>query len=215
MYRPSHFKEDRQDVLCALIRSAPLASIVTFSDQGLSANLVPLLLRQNESGVVLAGHVARSNTLLRQLIQGEVLVLFGGPEAYVSPSAYPSKRERGEAVPTWNYVSVQAHGRLRWIDDAAWLEQLLEALTDEHEQGRAEPWRVGDAPVEFTRNLLRGIVGLEIEVTRLEGKLKLSQNRTRADREGVIAELRTRGGQHALAMADVMQALLDGRLPAE
>lgn len=215
MYRPVCFKEDRQDVLCALMRRAPLATIVTHTDEGLSANLVPLLLREQEPGLILAGHVARSNTMLGQAIHGEVLVLFAGPEGYVSPSAYPSKKEAGEVVPTWNYVAVQAHGRLRWIDDDAWLERLLEDLTGEHERRRAEPWQVSDAPAAFTRSLRRAIVGLEIEVTRLEGKLKLGQNRTRADRDGVIAELRERGDDHALALAAAMQATLDGRAPAQ
>jgi len=214
MYRPVLFREDRPDVLCALMRSAPLASVVTLTDDGLSANLVPLLLRKQESGLILAGHVARSNTMRGLPIHGEVLVLFGGPEAYVSPSAYPSKKEGGEVVPTWNYVAVQARGRLRWIEDDVWLERLLEELTDEHESARAEPWRVSDAPPEFTRELRQAIVGLEIEVTRLEGKLKLGQNRTRADREGVIAELRERGDGAALALADAMQAVLDRRSPA-
>lgn len=214
MYRPVLFREDRRDVLCALMRRAPLATIVSHTDDGLSANLVPLLLRQQESGLVLAGHVARSNTMHAVPIHGEVLVLFAGPEGYVSPSAYPSKREGGEVVPTWNYIAVQARGRLRWIDDDAWLERLLEELTDEHESARAEPWRVSDAPQSFTRELRRAIVGLEIEIARLEGKLKLGQNRTRADREGVIAELRQRGDGDSLALADAMQAVLDRRSPA-
>jgi transcriptional regulator len=213
MYRPAFFREDRREVLCSLIRRAPLATIVIHTDDGLSANLVPLLLREGASGLVLAGHVARANSMRASPIHGEVLVLFGGPEAYVSPSAYPSKKDGGEVVPTWNYVAVQARGPLRWIEDDAWLERLLEELTDEHEQARAEPWRVSDAPEPFTRGLRRGIVGLEIEVTRLEGKLKLGQNRTRADREGVIAELRERGDAASLALADVMQAVLDGRTP--
>lgn len=201
-------------MLCALMRRAPLATLVIHTDEGLSANLVPLLLREQQSGLVLAGHVARANTMRALPIHGEVLVLFAGPEGYVSPSAYPSKKDGGEVVPTWNYMAVQARGRLRWIDDDAWLERLLEELTDEHESTRAEPWRVSDAPLAFTRELRQAIVGLEIEVTRLEGKLKLSQNRTRVDREGVIAELRERGDGASLALADAMQAVLERRPPA-
>jgi transcriptional regulator len=214
MYRPAIFREDRRDVLCALMRRAPLATIVIHTDEGLSANLVPLLLREQASGLVLAGHVARSNTMRALPVVGEVLVLFAGPAGYVSPSAYPSKKDGGEVVPTWNYIAVQARGRLRWIEDDAWLERLLEELTDEHESPRAEPWRVSDAPPAFTRELRAAVVGLEIEVTRLEGKLKLGQNRTRADREGVIAELRERGDGASLALADAMQAVLDRRPPA-
>jgi transcriptional regulator len=211
MYRPALFREDRRDVLCALMRRSPLATIVLHTDDGLSANLVPLLVREQGSGLVLAGHVARSNTMRALPIHGEVLVLFSGPEAYVSPSAYPSKKDGGEVVPTWNYIAVQARGRLRWVEDDAWLERLLEQLTDEHESARAEPWRVSDAPPAFTRELRRAIVGLEIEITRLEGKLKLGQNRTRADREGVIAELRERADGASVALADAMQAVLERR----
>jgi transcriptional regulator len=113
-------------------------------------------------------------------------------------------------VPTWNYVSVHAHGPLRWVHDDEWLAELLQQLTDEHEAGRPEPWRVSDAPAAFTASLRQAIVGLEISVTRLEGKLKLGQNRSRADREGVIAELRQRGDAASAAVADAMQAALDG-----
>lgn len=209
MYIPKTFEEKRPEVLHAWMRSAPLASLVIATQAGLEANLVPLLLREGEAGLTLVGHVARSNPVWKLEPRGEALALFQGPEGYISPSAYASKREHGEVVPTWNYVVVQAHGQLRWVHDAAWLRQLVEQLTHEHEASRAEPWQVSDAPPAFTTELLGAIVGLELHVTRLTGKLKLGQNRTRADRESAIAELHT-GDEASQALAQAMQAALDG-----
>ena len=208
MYRPALFKEDRPLVLCSLMRVAPLATLVVATDAGLEANPVPLLVRELDDGLVLVGHVARTNPVWKLPVR-EALAIFSGPEGYISPSAYASKREHGEVVPTWNYVTVHAHGSLRWIEDDAWLAGLLEELTHEHEQARAEPWRVSDAPDAFITGLRRAIVGLELRVTRLEGKLKLGQNRNRADRESVIAELRQRGDEASRALAEAMAATLD------
>lgn len=210
MYRPAHFDEGRQEVLRALMRAAPFAHLVMATERGLEANGLPLLVREHEGGLTLVGHVARSNPVWQIATNGEVLAIFNGPEGYVTPSAYPSKKEHGKVAPTWNYVIVHAYGTLRWVHDDAWLAQLLEELTDEHEAGRAERWRVSDAPAAFTAGLRKAIVGLELSVTRLEGKLKLSQNRTRADRQGVIAELRAQGDEASLALAQAMQAALEG-----
>jgi transcriptional regulator len=209
MYRPAFFREERAEVLSALMRAAPFAHLVLVTDGGLEANGLPLLLREQEGGLVLAGHVARSNPVWQMDVRGEALAIFSGPQGYVTPSAYASKPQHGKVVPTWNYVMVHAYGTLRWVHDDDWLAQLLEALTDEHEAGRPEPWRVSDAPAVFTAGLRQAIVGLELRVTRLEGKLKLGQNRSRADREGVIAELRSRGDEASVALAEAMQAVLD------
>jgi transcriptional regulator len=209
MYRPAHFKEERPEVLSALMRAAPFAHLVLATERGLEANGLPLRLRQHEGGLTLAGHVARSNPVWQLEVRGEALAIFSGPQGYVSPSAYASKQQDGKAVPTWNYVMVHAYGTLRWVHDDAWLAQLLEELTDEHEAGRAEPWRVSDAPAAFTAGMRKAIVGLELTVTRLEGKLKLGQNRSRADREGVIADLRARGDEASAALAEAMQVVLE------
>jgi transcriptional regulator len=209
MYLPIHFKEQRPLVLEALMRAAPLASVVIATEGGLEANLLPLHQRKTEQGLYLVGHVARSNPVWNMAAVGEALAIFSGPQGYVSPSAYPAKREHGKVVPTWNYVAVHAHGPVRWIHDEAWIAALLEELTNEHESRRPHPWKVSDAPASFVKNQLRAIVGLELTVTRLEGKLKLSQNRSRADREGVIAELRQRGDEASAALADAVQAALD------
>jgi transcriptional regulator len=211
MYRPAVFTEDRDEVLRAMMRAAPFAHLVLATERGLEANGLPLHLREQEGGLVLAGHVARSNPVWQLQVRGEALAIFSGPQGYVTPSAYASKKRDGEVVPTWNYVLVHAYGALRWVHDDAWLTQLLEQLTDEHEAGRAEPWRVSDAPAPFTAQLRQAVVGFELRVTRLEGKLKLGQNRTRDDCEGAVAELRARGDEASVALAEAMQAALDER----
>lgn len=206
MYVPAHFKEANSEKLHALMHAYPFATIVTQGDGGLAANHLPLELVDGK----LHGHVARGNELSR-MDGAEVLVIFRGPDGYVSPSWYPSKRETHREVPTWNYAVVHVHGRLRTVSDAAWLRQLLERLTDRHEAGQAEPWRVSDAPEDHIEKSLRAIVGLEISIDRIEGKFKLSQNHPDANRAGVLDGLRQRAGRGDAALADLMSLEERGR----
>jgi transcriptional regulator len=160
----------------------------------------------------LHGHVARGNELAKA-DGAEVLVIFRGPDAYVSPNWYPSKHVTGREVPTWNYAVVHMHGRLRVIEDPIWLRALLERLTDRHETGQAAPWRVDDAPADHVEKLLGAIVGLEIAIERTEGKFKLSQNHPAANRAGVVDGLRVRAHRHDADLAGLMIAtkeLTDG-----
>ncbi len=208
MYRPAHFAEDRVEVLHALIHAHPLATLVHAGPRGLAADHLPFLIDPEPGPYgTLRGHVARANPLWRAAAGAEVLVVFQGPEAYVTPGWYPSKQETGKVVPTWNYVVVHAHGRLRTIDNAAWLRDLVGALTDRHEAPRASPWQVSDAPADFVAAQLQAIVGIEIPLERLQGKWKMSQNRTPADRDGVRAGLESRA-----AGDDAAVATLVGRL---
>jgi transcriptional regulator len=193
MYLPTHFTETRPELLHALMREHPLATLVVPTAAGLVANPLPLMLRESGDGLKLVGHVARANDVWRQPPAGEALAVFTAAQGYVSPAWYPSKAEHGKVVPTWNYATVHAHGTLRWIDDTAWLHELVSALTDRHEALRAKPWHVSDAPDDYVQQMLRAIVGLELTVTRLEGKFKLSQNRAAADREGVVQGLSAQG----------------------
>ena len=173
-----------------MVRDRPLATIVRVGANGMDADPVPLLYDAGEGPHgMLRGHVARANPLWRDADGRDVLALFHGPQAYVSPGWYPSKTEHGKVVPTWNYVLVQAHGRLRAVDDAAWLRALVGRLTDTHEAARPAPWAVTDAPADYVDSMLRAIVGIEIVVTRLEGKWKSSQNRAEPDRAGVARGL--------------------------
>lgn len=195
MYLPKHFAEERPEVLHELIRRRPLATLVTLSADGLVANSVPLLLVPEDGGrLLLQGHVARANPVWRESLPDvDVLALFQGEDAYISPSWYPAKVEHGRVVPTWNYVTVQARGRLRFIEDPAWLKGLLDRLTREHEDKRAAPWRLSDAPADYIEKMLAAVVGLELEVTQLVGKWKASQNQPVEAREGVVRGLREEG----------------------
>jgi transcriptional regulator len=189
MYLPRHFEQHDRAALAALMRERPLATLVVATPSGPSADLIPLeyVADAGPQGT-LRGHVARANPLW-QHAGAQALVVFTGPEAYVSPGWYAAKREHGKVVPTWNYTMVQARGILRAVDDAAWLRALVGRLTDHHEAAQATPWQVGDAPDEFVAQMLRAIVGIEITLDTLQGKWKISQNRSVADRDGVAAGL--------------------------
>jgi len=204
MYRPSVFREDRAEVLHDAIRAHPLGTLITAGSSGLIANVIPFSLRVSDSGEVLCGHLARANEQIVALREGTpALIVFQGPQGYVSPSWYPTKREHGKAVPTWNYVIVQARGIPHIIDDPEWLLSQIGELTDAHENGREEPWSVNDAPASFVQTLLKGIVGLEIPVDFLEGKWKVSQNQPEQNRLGVVAGLRNDGNS---ALADLVMS---------
>jgi transcriptional regulator len=196
MYLPKHFEETRAEVLHELIRAQPLGLLVTLNDAGLQANPVPFILDPDPAGGpgILRAHVARANPLWRET-RGDVdaLVVFQGPQAYVSPNWYPSTAEHAKVVPTWNYVMVQARGPLRAIDDAAWVRAFVTRLTTRHEAAQAQPWAVTDAPPDYIETMTRAIVGIEITLAALTGKWKVSQNRSAADRAGVANGLRAAG----------------------
>lgn len=191
MYVPPSNAEHRPEVLFDFIEAHPLGALVTASAGGLFATHLPLVLHRGRGPHgVLEGHVARANPHHRQEPSaGEALVIFPGADAYVSPSWYPAKAEHGRVVPTWNYVAVHAYGALRFVEDRAFLRRHLEELTARHEAGRERPWAVGDAPAEYVAGLERAIVGVEIAITRVEGKWKMSQNRPAADIDGVVRGL--------------------------
>ena len=206
MYLPKHFEETRSEVLHALLRAHPLGLLITQPGGELRADSIPFMLdaQRGEHGTLVA-HVARANTLWREAADTKVLVVFQGPQAYISPSAHPSKAEHGKVVPTWNYIMVQARGRLRAIDDPAWLHALVSRLTDRHEANRPAPWQVGDAPTDYIDKMLGAIVGIEVDIEALTGKWKVSQNRSAADRDGVARTLAAEGGA-AEAMARAVRA---------
>jgi len=191
MYVPPAFAEDDPERLREFIRRYPLGTLVTATANGLDANHIPFLIATTGDAVAtLHGHIARANPLWRDVVSNApALVIFHGPDSFISPSWYPSKRENPSVVPTWNYAVVHAHGRLRFIDDAAWVRALVEALTHVHEANRDTPWTVTDAPAEFFEKMVAAVVGLEISITRWYGKWKVSQNRSVADRLGVIQGL--------------------------
>jgi transcriptional regulator len=207
MYLPAHFEETRVEVLHRLVRSHPLGLLITDGDAGLQANSVPFLVDPEPAPLgTLRAHVARANPVWRDAHEREVLVVFQGPQAYVSPGWYPSKAEHGKVVPTWNYVMVQGRGRLRAVEDAAWLRSFVTRLSETHEATQARPWQIADAPPDFIEATLRAIVGIEIELSALTGKWKVSQNRSAADRAGTAAGLAAMPGEAAQQMAGQVRA---------
>ncbi|MET4385715.1 transcriptional regulator [Bradyrhizobium sp. F1.4.3] len=190
MYIPPAFKDDDFESIRAIIRDARLSHLVTATAEGTVATPLPLFLddTEGESGT-LYGHVARANPQWHLAPIGDALAIFTGPEAYVTPSWYATKRDTGKVVPTWNYVAVHAYGPVEFFQETERLLDVVTRLTNKHEGPRAKPWAVTDAPADFIAAQLRGIVGLRIPVVRFDGKRKLSQNRPEADRVGVAAGL--------------------------
>ena len=191
MYLPPVFREESVDVLHALMRAHPLATLVTVGSEGIVANHIPMLVDAEPAPFgTLLGHVARANPVWRDFsTEVQTLAIFSGPEHYISPSWYPSKEEHGRVVPTWNYVAVHAYGRLEIHEDPEWLRSLVTRLTETHEAAFEQPWAVADAPADYVDGLLKAIVGIELRIERIDGKWKMGQNRSVEDRRGAVAGL--------------------------
>jgi transcriptional regulator len=206
MYLPPQFREADVPALHAAIRQIAFGSLVTLGPDGLIASHVPMLIDADPAPYgTLLGHVARANPQWRgPATDVQALAMFVGPNAYVTPSWYPTKRETGKVVPTWNYVAIHAYGPVEFFEDADRLLALVTRLTESRETPRAAPWAVSDAPAEFVRAQLKGIVGFALPIARLEGKWKMSQNRNEADRAGVRDGLAREPGPANDAVAAVM-----------
>ena len=204
MYIPAHFKEDRTEVLHAAIRAAGAATLVSMTPEGLFASHAPLML-DPDSGPhgTLIGHLAKANPHTKLMDSAvQTLVIFHGPGGYITPSYYAAKKEHGKVVPTWNYEAIHAYGTLEAFDDARRLLDVVTRLTDLYETPRAAPWAVSDAPADFVQGMLNGIVGISLRIDRLEGKIKMSQNRPAADQAGVIGGLRHDGAESLAAAVE-------------
>lgn len=216
MYVPDHFRPTDDDV-ATLLANLGAADLITPTADGLLATFLPLIHEpagaSPEAGEHgrLMGHVARNNRQWKTPVTGEALVIVRGPDAYVSPAWYATKREHGRVVPTWNYVTAHLHGRFAVHEEPEWIERNVRALVARHEAGRPEPWSVDDAPERYVEGQLRAIVGVEVVITRIEAKLKLSQNRSKADVDGAIDGLTATGGARSLEMAALMRTVEDGR----
>jgi transcriptional regulator len=195
VYVPAHFSEDRIEVLHELIRSTGLATLVSMTADGMIASHAPLMLDPDPAPYgTLIGHLAKANPHARSADPAvQTLVIFQGPDGYITPSYYSAKKEHGKVVPTWNYAAIHAYGTLEAFDDPARLLAVVTRLTNRHETPRAQPWAVSDAPDDFVQVMLRGIVGIALPIVRLEGKVKMSQNRPAADIGGVVGGLRLDG----------------------
>lgn len=200
MYLPKQFEVTEVAVMQQLIRDYPLATLISRTAEVINANHIPLmLLPERLPWGCLQGHVARANPLLQEVRDNpEVLVIFQGAQSYISPAWYPSKQEHHRVVPTWNYTAVHAYGSLRVIEDHSWLHTHLAAMTAQHETELPEPWQLSDAPAEYIEKMLNAIVGIEIQITTLQGKWKVSQNRPSQDQQGVATALQAQG-QSAMA----------------
>lgn len=207
MYLPQVHEERDVSVLQALIRAHPLGTWITQGSDELIVNHIPFLLHANRGEFgTLVGHVARANSVWQSFSKSvHSIIVFQGADSYITPSWYPSKHAHGRAVPTWNYAVVHAHGLPRVIDNEGWLLAHLNELTDAHEAQQALPWKVSDAPTEFIDHMIGRVLGIEIPVTKLLGKWKVSQNRPMPDRLGVVAGLMERGDPNAEAMAGLVQ----------
>lgn len=194
------------------MRARPLSTLVTQCESGLVANHVPVQTLDDPAPLgCIRGHIARANPLWRDYRSGtEALAIFQGPQAYVSPSLYPSKAKTGEVVPTWNYAVVHAAGTLRFVQDPAWLKDFVAGLTTAHEAPRALPWKIDDAPAAYIDRMLGLIVGFEFSIESLRGKWKVSQNRMHADRQGVIRGLRDAADADSREIAAILAALDEG-----
>jgi transcriptional regulator len=208
MYVPSQFEENRPEVLHQLIGEHPLGMLVTLDPDGLNANHIPFEFDPEPAPYgVLRAHVARSNPVWRTFSADvEALVVFQGAQAYISPAWYATKQQDGKVVPTYNYMVVHAYGAMRVIDDPVWVRGLVERLTDRHEAGRASPWKVADAPRDYIDKLLSAIVGIEIPISKLVGKWKVSQNQPQANRDGVVNGLSEIGDDNATGMARAVRS---------
>jgi len=210
MYQPNNFAEDRLDLQHGLMRAHPLATLIVGDADGVTADLIPFILYADEgpNGLgLLRAHVARANPLWRKLeASPSCLVVFQGPEAYISPGWYETKRTTHKVVPTWNYTMAQARGQARVVDDAAWLRRQLDDLTLAHEGHLPDPWQPSDAPAEFLAATMKGIIGIEIPIDSLVGKWKVSQNRSVEDQRGVVAGLRA---QQQPAMAELVAGRIE------
>lgn len=212
MYLPAHFREERREVQFDLIRAHPLGLLISAGPGGLMANPVPFTAYPDEAAGVLRAHVARANPQWSELAgPADCLVVFQGPHSYISPSWYPTKTETHRVVPTWNYATVHVWARATLHPEAAWLRRQIDDLTAAHEGRRAAPWQFADAPADFVDAQLKAIVGIELAITRIEAKWKMSQNRSEADRQGVVTGLHADGGPDQAAVARLIAAGLPPR----
>jgi transcriptional regulator len=207
MYLPSHFAETRKEVLHSRIAEYPFGTLITHGSSGLDANHIPFELAAEDGELgVLRAHVARANPVWQDVANGdEVLVVFHAGDAYISPNWYPSKHELHKQVPTWNYMVVHAHGRITVLDDERYVRGLIGRLTRTHEASEPKPWKMSDAPKDYVDTMVKAIVGVQIEITRLVGKSKLSQNKDARDIQGAAEALKSTGESR---VADAMLAVI-------
>ena len=206
MYIPAKFKQDNIEDLVSIMQQYPFATLVANSYDGIEATHFPVLLEQINGELVLKAHVAKANKIWEKVESGsDVLVIFNGPNSYISPNYYPTKAENGRAVPTWNYVVVHAKGKVSYSHDPEWIYRVIDKLTTEHELNLDTPWSISDAPETFIDKMLPAIVGLEIKINSIVGQWKLSQNQPEVNKHGVISGLDALGDHTSTTMAAMVR----------
>lgn len=207
MYIPKNFHEKDENNLISMMEKYAFATLVVMTKSGIEANHLPLIVKQFQEKLLLRGHIAKANPWSKNILEGtDVLVIFNGPNCYVSPNYYPTKQVNSRVVPTWNYVSVHAKGQITFTKNDEWKLQMLHELTDKHEAIQAQPWSVNDAPDAYIQKMLPAITGFEIDVSSLEGKWKVSQNQPAINTQGVIDGLSTVDAVHASEMIDAIKS---------
>ena len=207
MFQPPVFREKRIEIMHQMMHKYPFGSLVSMQQSEIIADHIPLVIHPELSAFGnLRGHLARGNSISKNIDQSiEVLVMFSGPHHYITPTWYPTKKVHDKVVPTWNYIMVHAHGKIKFHQDANWILEHLTELTNRHEKDRKEPWKVSDAPDEFVARQLQGIIGIEVEITDLKGTWKASQNKTAEDNQGVAEGLKNETSEQARAMAHCVE----------
>ncbi|HCE1838700.1 FMN-binding negative transcriptional regulator [Vibrio parahaemolyticus] len=210
MFIPRKFRQEKIEELLAVIQKYSFATLVAYSDNGMEATHLPVLLESVGETLILKAHIAKANPLWKKVQNGsDVLVIFNGPNCYISPNHYPTKAEHGRAVPTWNYVVVHVKGSISFVTDPDWVYSVIDGLTTKHEAGSSNSWSISDAPKEYIQKMLPAIVGVEIEVNSLEGQWKLSQNQPELNQQGVINGLSSLNEPASQAVASMVRAQVE------
>jgi transcriptional regulator len=210
MYIPKKFQQSDITALKALVVEYPFATLISYSELGVEANHMPLMLKQVEGKDVLQGHIAKANPLWKNIAEkSEVLIIFNGPNCYISANYYPTKMVTGKAVPTWNYVAVHVKGLISFVHDDTWNLNLLDSLTEHHEVQQPLPWSIADAPKEYIDKMLPAIVGLEIDITSIVGKWKVSQNQSTINKQGVFHALSGESESNAKKIAELVKSYME------
>ncbi len=210
MYIAKKFQQSDSTVLKALIAEYPFATLISCSELGIEANHIPLMFKQVDGKDVLQGHIAKANPLWQSMAEkAEVLIVFNGPNCYISPNYYPTKMVTGKAVPTWNYVAVHVKGHISFVHDNTWNLNLLDSLTTQHEAQQPEPWSIEDAPKAYIDKMLPAIVGIEVDITSIVGKWKVSQNQVEINKQGIFSALSNDTESHARKIAALVISHLE------
>jgi len=209
MHIPSKFKQKNDSQLKNIIKEYSFATLVTYSQSGIDATHLPVILRDIEGKDVIQAHIAKANKLWQSVKSGsKVLLIFNGPNCYISPNYYPTKKDSGKAVPTWNYVAVHVKGNISFIHDEQWLRNMIDNLTNMHESNQEIPWSISDAPDSYIKKMLSAIVGIEISIDSIDGQWKLSQNQPDINKLGVVQALKNSSDTDALKISELVKGLM-------